>query len=128
MRFVYESGPKVGDGFTIDLGMVGELFRVSDFVFMPSHREGFGMPVLEAGLAGIPVISSEIPAAMEIGREEVIVMKKSQSPNEVAELILAQIADDPVHRLRRRVRQSYTWEAIYDQNITPLLLGQKTEP
>jgi glycosyltransferase involved in cell wall biosynthesis len=128
MRFVYESGPQEGNGFTIELGLVGELFRVSDLVFMPSHREGFGMPVLEAGLAGIPVISSEIPAAMEIGREEVIVMNKSQRPDEVAEIILAQIAGDPVHRLRRRVRQSYTWEAIYDQNISPLFLGQKTEP
>ena len=31
---------------------VGDLFRMANVMFMPSHREGFGMPVLEAG-AGV---------------------------------------------------------------------------
>ena len=125
MRFVYESGPENGDGFTLGLSEVGELLRVSDLVFMPSHREGFGMPVLEAGLAGIPVLTTEIPATVEIGGEDVLLIKPSQSPDEVAQLILTQVATRPEQRLRRRVRQSFTWEAIYQQSIRPLLLEGK---
>lgn len=126
MRFVYESGTKNADGFTIGPSEVGALFRVSDLVFMPSHREGFGMPVLEAGLAGIPVMTTEIPATMEIGGHDVLVIKQSQTPEEVAQMILTQITNRPVHRLRKRVRQSYTWEAIYQQALQPLLMEKKT--
>jgi hypothetical protein len=28
-----------------------------------------------------------------------------------------------VHRLRRRVRQNYTWQAIFQRDIEPLLQG-----
>jgi len=45
MRFVFESGPDPDQPFTIDAQVVGDLFRVSDLMFMPSRREGFGMPV-----------------------------------------------------------------------------------
>ncbi|NIV33879.1 MAG: hypothetical protein GWN58_31850, partial [Anaerolineae bacterium] len=48
MRFVFESGPDPDRGYIIDASVVGDLFRVSDLMFMPSHREGFAMPVLEA--------------------------------------------------------------------------------
>ncbi len=84
------------------------------------------MPVLEAGLAGIPVMTTEIPATMEIGGNEVLVIKQSQTPEEVAQMILTQITNRPVHRLRKRVRQSYPWEAIYRQALQPLLMETKT--
>jgi glycosyltransferase involved in cell wall biosynthesis len=128
MRFVFESGPQDGDGFIIDLALVGELFRVSDLIFMPSHREGFGMPVLEAGLAGVPIMAAEIPAAVEIGQEEVVLIGKSMSPETIGEKILALTMDNPVYRLRRRVRDSYTWEAIYRQEIQPLLREKTNGP
>ena len=97
------------------------MFRVSDLMFMPSHREGFGMPVLEAGLAGIPVICTEMPAAVEIGGADVVLFDRDDDPAELAARILAWAKNDPVHRLRRRVRQNYTWQAILSRDIEPLL-------
>jgi hypothetical protein len=35
--------------------------------------------------------------------------------------MLAWAAEDPVHRLRRRVRRSYTWPSIFERDIVPLL-------
>jgi glycosyltransferase involved in cell wall biosynthesis len=121
LRFVYESGLDAGVRLLIDTEVVGDLFRVSDVMFMPSHREGFAMPVLEAGLIGIPVITTEVPAAMEIGGPDVILFDKHDSPDELAARILAWAADSQVHRLRRRVSQNYTWEAIFERDIEPLL-------
>jgi glycosyltransferase involved in cell wall biosynthesis len=121
MRFVFESGPHPDQPYNIDAGIVGELYRVSDLMFMPSHREGFAMPVLEAGLAGIPVVSTAVPAAMEIGGEDVILFDESQDPGQLAGRILAWAERSPVHRLRRRVRQGYTWAAIFQRDIEPLL-------
>ncbi|MFQ5812230.1 MAG: glycosyltransferase family 4 protein [Anaerolineae bacterium] len=121
MRFVFESGLDPDEPFTIDAQVVGDLFRVSDVMFMPSHREGFGMPVLEAGLVGMPVVCTDVPAAEEIGGEGVILFDADEDPSHVAELILAWIERSPAHRLRRRTRQNYTWGAIFHRDIKPLL-------
>lgn len=124
MCFVFESGPDPDQPFVIDERVVGGLFRVSDVMFMPSHREGFGMPVLEAGLVGMPVVCTPIPAADEIGGEDVIVFDAAEDPALVAGQILAWAEQSPFHRLRRRVRQNYTWHAIFHRDIKPLLDGE----
>jgi glycosyltransferase involved in cell wall biosynthesis len=121
MRFVYESGPDPELPYLIDSQVVGDLFRVSDVMFMPSHREGFGMPVLEAGLVGIPVVSSDVPASQEIARDDVLIFDPSQPAQETADRIRAAVEANPVSRLRSLVRTTYTWEAIIDRKIKPLL-------
>jgi glycosyltransferase involved in cell wall biosynthesis len=121
MHFVFESGPDPDQGFIIDAEVVGDLYRVSDLMFMPSHREGFAMPVLEAGLAGVSVVCSEVPAAMEIGGADLMLLDTDEDPTHLAERILHWAGHSPVHRLRRRVRQNYTWQAIFRRDIEPLL-------
>ncbi len=125
MRFVFESGPDAEEGFTIDMTVVADLFRVSDIVFMPSHREGFGMPVLEAGLVGRPVVCTDVPAAQEIGGEDVTIIDPNGDAEGIAEWILSLVEETPIHRLRRRVRQGYTWRALFKRDIEPLLRGTK---
>jgi len=124
MRFLFESGPNPEEPFTVEMEPVADLFRVSDVMFMPSHREGFGMPVLEAGLVGLPVVCTHIPAAQEIGDRDVTIIDTNQEPADVAEQILNWAEASPVHRLRRRVRQNYTWQAIFQRDIRPLLDGE----
>jgi glycosyltransferase involved in cell wall biosynthesis len=123
MRFVFESGPDSDEAFIIDEQVVGDLYRVSDVMFMPSRREGFGMPVLEAGLVGLPVLCTNVPAAEEIGGEDVTMFDATKEPAEVAEQLLSWAEGNPLHRLRQQVRQSYTWDAIFDRDIKPLLEG-----
>jgi glycosyltransferase involved in cell wall biosynthesis len=105
--------------------VVGDLFRAADLMFMPSHREGFGMPVLEAGLVGIPVVSTEVPAALEVGGQDLLLFDLKEDPDHLAERILAWAEGSPVHRLRRRVRQNYTWQAIFRRDIEPLLRSRE---
>jgi glycosyltransferase involved in cell wall biosynthesis len=121
MRFVFESGPDPNQGFIIDAEVVGDLFRVSDVMFMPSHREGFAMPVLEAGLVGVPVVTTEVPAAEEIGGSDVILFDTIDDPGDLAARILTWAENSRVHRLRRRVSQNYTWQTIFHRDIEPLL-------
>jgi glycosyltransferase involved in cell wall biosynthesis len=125
MRFVFESGPDPDQPLIIDTQVVGDLFRVADLMFMPSHREGFAMPVLEAGLVGIPVVCTDVPAAVEIGQDDVILFDKAGDPATLAERIVSWTEDSAVHRLRRRVRRGYTWRAIFDREIKPLLQGRE---
>jgi glycosyltransferase involved in cell wall biosynthesis len=126
MHFVFESGPGPGGPLTIDERVVGDLYRVSDVMFMPSHREGFGMPVLEAGLAGVPVVCTPVPAGEEIGGQDVTTFDVSLAPDQVAAQILAWAGASPQHRLRRRVRKNYTWRAIFERDIRPLIENRPT--
>jgi glycosyltransferase involved in cell wall biosynthesis len=123
MRFIFEEGPGPGEPLTIGMDVVGDLFRVSDMLFMPSHREGFGMPVLEAALVGMPIVSTEVPAAVELGEDSVILVDADEDPAYVAGRIIGWLERSPVYQLRRQVRQNYTWDAIFQRDIEPLLRG-----
>jgi glycosyltransferase involved in cell wall biosynthesis len=43
------------------------LYRRASLVLLPSDREGFGLPLVEAMACGTPAIASAIPALMEVG-------------------------------------------------------------
>ena len=122
MRFVYESGPSPAEPLIVDMPLVAELLRLSDALFMPSHREGFGMPILEAGLAGLPVFcTDQVPAANEIGGQDVVRFAPDAPPDHVASLIVDWMEKSPIFRLRRRIRRDLTWRGIFQNQILPLL-------
>jgi len=121
MCFVYESGQDNNEPLFVNMQTVGDLYRVSDALFMPSHREGFGMPILEAGLAGLPVFCSGMPAAEELGGNHVTMFSAEIDPRDLATLILNQLEDDHGWQMRKRVRQNLTWQGIFQQKVLPLL-------
>lgn len=43
------------------------LYQAASLFVMPSHYEGFGIPVLEAMLSGCPVVAGDIPVLRETG-------------------------------------------------------------
>lgn len=127
VQFIYESGAEAGVPLIVDMSMVSSLFRVSDALFMPSRREGFGMPILEAGFVGMPVFCTDtIPAAKEIGGEDVIVFSPESGAEQIAGLIQNWMNDNSVHRLKRRVRQRFLWKNIFKHEILQLLEGSKS--
>ena len=108
------------------MSVVADLYRVSDIVLMTSHHEGFGMPVIEAGFSGKPVFSTNIPAVEEIGGEEIQKFALSEVPEQIANHILDWANSDPVHLMRVRTRQNYSWQKIFNKKIQHLLIGEKT--
>ncbi len=82
------------------------------------------MPVVEAGLVGLPVFCAAIPAGEEIGGEDVTMFAADATPEEVASRLAAWAEASAVHRLRRRVRQGLTWEQLFRRDILPLLEGR----
>lgn len=120
-RFVYESGPKGNRAYRIPQGLVAELYRCADAMFMPSHREGFGMPVLEAGLLGLPIISTSVPAVKDLGLNRTLLISDDDPPEQVAQRMIAWLDARPEHAMRALMRQKYTWKAIFGGMLLPLL-------
>jgi len=121
MCFIFETGPEPNQPFTIEENVVGDLYRICDLMFMPSHREGFGMPVLEAGLANIPVLSRAVPAAIEIAGSDAIIFPEESTPDEVAVLITQLLKQTSTIRFRRKIRKEYIWQSIFEKKIQPIL-------
>ncbi|MCL4257781.1 MAG: glycosyltransferase family 4 protein [Anaerolineales bacterium] len=101
--------------------VISDLYQLADALFLPSKDEGFGIPVLEAGLAGLPVFCSSIPALEELAGEEAHYFAPDSGPEPIAELISDALQSDPTWRLRARVRSQYTWQQIYNQYLAPLV-------
>jgi glycosyltransferase involved in cell wall biosynthesis len=123
MCFIFESGPLPGSGYLIDQRVVADLYHMADIMFMPSHREGFGMPILEAGLLGLPVFATAVPAIQELAIEKSFVFTLDTSPQQLAEQILNWAKENPEYLLRAKVRQAYTWKAIFERDLLPILKG-----
>lgn len=101
--------------------LLADLFKLADGLLMPSRAEGFGIPLIEAGLAGIPIFCSDIAPFRESAGDAALRFDPDAAPGEVAARIAAALRDDRRAAFRRRVRLEYTWEAIYQRAIVPLL-------
>ncbi len=75
---------------------------------------------------GLPVFTSEqVPAAREIGGEDVAAFSPDAGPEEVSALIQDRLERSPTQRLRRRVRQQLTWGSIFRRQVLGLLNGEE---
>ena len=51
----------------VDRATLGAVYRRSALALLPSDREGFGLPIVEALAHGTPMVASDIPVLREIG-------------------------------------------------------------
>jgi glycosyltransferase involved in cell wall biosynthesis len=66
------------------------LYRRASLVLLPSEREGFGLPVIEAMACGTPVVASDIPALREVGGAAATYCPPGRAPDwieKIAELL-----------------------------------------
>ncbi|MFW5714143.1 MAG: glycosyltransferase family 4 protein [Brevefilum sp.] len=121
-KFLFDENPESGEPNYLDMNSVADLYRVCDMVFMPSHHEGFGMPVLEAGFLGKPVFSTRIPASVEIGGKNIHMISASFDAKDTAQQILDWASKNEIHLFRLKTRQNYVWQKIFNNQIRPLLV------
>jgi glycosyltransferase involved in cell wall biosynthesis len=101
--------------------VIFDFYHLADALFLPSLEEGFGIPILEAGLAGLPIFCSDIPPLRSLGSSNVTYFSPDADPVELANRVVNHLAFDPVFRMRVRVRREFSWEHIYAREIEPLL-------
>ena len=125
-HFLYEldrpDQPQIREGrLEIPNAVIGDLYTLADVLFFPSQQEGFGIPLLEAGLARLPVFCADIPPLRETGDGLAHYFDHRADPSGVAGLIARVLESDRPGLLRRRVRRNYTWSRIFREHILPLL-------
>ncbi len=120
-HFLYAFGDG-DDPLVPDNATIANLYMLADALIFPSIQEGFGIPMLEAGFAGLPVFCSDIPPFRETGQNDVTYFDPvNDSPQDIAAWILHRLQDDHQYRFRVRSRQNYRWESIIREHMVPLL-------
>ncbi|MBN2119220.1 MAG: glycosyltransferase family 4 protein [Anaerolineales bacterium] len=101
--------------------VISDFYHLADALFLPSREEGFGIPILEAGFAGLPIFCSDIPPLRDLGGSNATYFSPDADPSELADILADRLSSNAVFRMRTQVRRQYTWERIYARQIAPLL-------
>jgi glycosyltransferase involved in cell wall biosynthesis len=120
IHFLYEFGD---NGQTLNLPdeVIADFYRLSDLLLFPSQREGFGIPILEAGLARTPIFASDIPPVHESSAGSANLFDPDGDPKDVAANIHSFLESDRTYRLRKQVMGQFTWQSILNNRIIPLI-------
>jgi len=116
-EYLFESGEKL----KVNRDTIRDLCLIADLLFMPSKQEGFGIPLLEAGMIKLPIVCSDIPPFREIGGVNVCYFSLQDTPEKIATKIIEFVKSLPPYQMHREVINKYVWDNIYHQTLMPLL-------
>lgn len=111
--------PWLPGGVSDDL--MAELYRWADVLLFPTLQEGFGLPLLEAGLARLLVFCTDLDVLREIGGPDVHYFAPDTTPVDLAHQLQSVLEAPGPAALRRRIFRDYNWEAIYRTGLWPLI-------
>lgn len=96
------------------------LYHVAAVLLHISLYEGFGLPILEAMGAGLPVVTSNVGAMRELG-EDAARLVNPLDVDEVSGAMEQVLVDDPLRRRMveagRRRAERLTWERTVDKTV-----------
>ncbi|MBN1258599.1 glycosyltransferase family 4 protein [Candidatus Peregrinibacteria bacterium] len=89
------------------------------FIF-PSRYEGFGLPLLEAMHAGIPIIASKIPTSYEIAKGNALFFE-TENPSMLAHL-MARVAEsgslrEKMVKQHKETLKKYSWKECAEKTL-----------
>jgi glycosyltransferase involved in cell wall biosynthesis len=107
-------------GLTVDYDQVVDLYAIADVLLFPSESEGFGIPMLEAGLHRMPIVCSDIPALRETGGDDPIYVPPDASGAVLADAIETALAS-PLMRMRARAL-AHAWPRVMREQVLPVIM------
>jgi glycosyltransferase involved in cell wall biosynthesis len=96
------------------------LYHVAAVLLHIALYEGFGLPILEAMAAGLPVVTSNVGAMRELG-EDAARLVNPLDVDEVAGALEQVLVDDPLRRRMvdagRRRADRLSWERTVEKTV-----------
>lgn len=103
-----------------DRVFIRDLYLMADLLLMTSKDEGFGLPLLEAGMIKLPIACSEIPPFKEVGKG-LCLFQLDDPPISIAGRIMEYLARSNTHKMFRNVMRKYVWDVVCKNEVMPFL-------
>jgi glycosyltransferase involved in cell wall biosynthesis len=102
---------------------IADVYALADLVLITSKEEGFGLPILEAGVARKPLFVGRIPPFEELLEEgiEAYMFGLSEKPSSIAFKIFRYFLTDVIQYNFNNVVEKYRWRTIVKEKVHPLL-------
>lgn len=98
------------------------LYGASDALFLPSRQEGFGLPLIEAGLFRMPVFCAGIEPMISVLKNNVTLFDLNEEPAEIAKRVASTLISHSGYQARKEVMNTYSWEKLFKEKIRPICL------
>jgi hypothetical protein len=93
---------------------------MADMLLMTSKDEGFGLPLLEAGLIKLPIACPNIPPFVEIGRD-ICFFHLDDPPLSTAGRIIEYLGRTNTHKMFRHVVGKHVLYEVCKDELLPYL-------
>ncbi len=95
---------------------VVKAYSIADVFVLPSHTESFGIALVEAAAAGVPIVSTQVGVASEIVREGYNGFNVDPQSDRLAQRIIDVLSSDSMkanaERQRKLVIETFDWDVI----------------
>jgi len=108
-------------GLRLDNSEIKDFYALSDLLLITSSDEGFGLPLLEAGISRIPVVCSKKGPFPEISGSNALYFSPDESPASLARRILTFVDSQLTIPFFKRIIAEYNWQAIYQNHLRRLI-------
>ncbi|MES0362383.1 MAG: glycosyltransferase family 4 protein [Desulfobacteria bacterium] len=99
---------------------IRDLYLMADVLLMTSKDEGFGLPLLEAGMIKLPIACSDIAPFREVG-DGVCFFGLDEPPLAIAGRIMEYLGRTDTHTMFRNVMGKYVWDVVCRRDALPFL-------
>lgn len=100
--------------------VMADLFALADALVLPSESEGFGIPMLEAGAHGVPVVCSDLPTLRAVAGASATYVDAAADGRTFAAAVERRLRGDPIARLRRRAKE-HAWPRVLPKALAAML-------
>jgi glycosyltransferase involved in cell wall biosynthesis len=114
----------VSEFFKVQDDTLRDLYLLADCLLFPSKREGFGLPIVEAGLHRLPVWCSKMPAYWALEGEGCFLLETLDDLPKAIDWLQEQ----PTFRSHRRCRKLFDPGVVYREYYEPLLANVPNHP
>jgi glycosyltransferase involved in cell wall biosynthesis len=101
---------------------IRDLYLMADMLLMTSKDEGFGLPLLEAGLIKLPIACPNIPPFVEIGRD-ICFFDLNDPPLATAGRIMEYLGRTNTHKMFRHVVGKHVLYEVCKDTLLPYLFA-----
>jgi glycosyltransferase involved in cell wall biosynthesis len=122
-HFVYEVSEEAETHLLLSDEEVAAFYQIADALIFPSWQEGFGIPILEAALARLPIFATNLPPFRESADDKAYLFSPDMPPQQVARAMIEALQTDRAFQLRRRILAHYTWRGLVEAKILPILIA-----